>query len=123
MTKAVRKTIRDIAIIILAGFIYYLINRFTGFGIPCAFRVATGLPCPSCGISHMFIHLASFDFKSAFYDNQFIFITWPFLMISVIYSIYEIEANRDFSKLNLVFLCVYATALLIFGVFRIIYSF
>lgn len=123
MNKAARKTIRDLLILIAIGVIYYLIIRFTGFGIPCTFRVLTGYKCPSCGISHMFLDLARFDFKAAFADNQFLFITWPFLAIFGIHSIYEIEANRDLSKTDLVFICIYAATLLVFGIFRIIYSF
>ena len=121
MTKAVRKTIRDIAIIILAGFIYYLINRFTGFGIPCAFRVATGLPCPSCGISHMFIHIFALDFKSALADNQFLFFTWPLVAAEIVYIIYKNESGKSLSKVNTVLIGIFGIMLVSFGIVRIIF--
>ena len=123
MSTAWRKTIRDITIIILAGIVYYLIYRFTGWGLSCAFRNFTGLKCPSCGISHMFIHLFSLDFKSAFADNQFMFLTWPLVAAEIIYIIYIHESKRDLPKANVVAMGIYAGLLFIFGFFRIVMNF
>ena len=122
MTTEVRKTIRDIAIIIIVGFLYYLFYRFTGLGIPCAFHKITGLPCPSCGISHMFIHLAALDFKSAFNDNQFLFFTWPLVAAEIIFIIFRLESGKDLPRANVAAIITFAVLLTVFGVMRILFS-
>ncbi len=122
MTTEVRKTIRDIAIILIGGFLYYLSYRFTGLGIPCAFHKITGLPCPSCGISHMFIHLAALDFKSAFNDNQFLFFTWPLVAAEIIFIIFRLESGKDLPRANVAAIITFAVLLTVFGVMRILFS-
>lgn len=122
MRTAVTKTIRDVSLIILAGIIYYLIYRLTGWGIPCVFREVTGLRCPSCGISHMFIHLSSGQFRSAYQDNQFLFFTWPLVAAEIVYIIYRNESGKDLPKKNVIMISVFAVLLATFGILRIIYS-
>ncbi len=122
MTYALKKTIKDVIIFLFVGFVYYMIYRLTGWGLPCAFRKITGLPCPSCGISHMFIHMAAGDFKSAYKDNQFLFFTWPLVAIEIIYMLHTFESKKDLPKWNVVIVGVFAALLTTFGVLRIIFS-
>ena len=122
MTDAWKKTIRDVIIILLIGFLYYLIYIFTGWGIPCAFRELTGLRCPSCGISHMFIDLLHLDFAGAFKENQFLFFTWPLIAAEVVYIIYHvIESKKDLPRSNVIAIIIFAILLSSFGVLRIKY--
>ena len=122
MTDAWKKTIKDVVIILFIGFIYFLIYRFTGWGLPCLFKEVTGFPCPSCGISHMFVHLASLDFKSAFKDNQFLFFTWPLVGIEITFILYRLETKQDLPKWNIWVIGIFAGLLTTFGMLRIIYS-
>jgi hypothetical protein len=60
----------------------------------CLFRVITGLPCPSCGLTHAFIALGHGRVSEAFLDN----IMSPLLFVTLIgilgVSVYESLAGR-----------------------------
>lgn len=122
MTKAWRKTIRDIAIIVLIGIAYYVFYSLTGIGIPCAIREVTGYPCPSCGVTHMVLDMTRLDFESAFKDNQFLFITWPVIVAEIVYMLYTIESGRDLSRKNVIGITVFTVLLFAFGIIRICFS-
>ncbi|MBP5180329.1 MAG: DUF2752 domain-containing protein [Clostridiales bacterium] len=122
MSTVWKKTIRDVFIILAAGFVYYIVNRLTGFGFTCPVKQFTGYPCPSCGITHMAIDLIALDFKSAFKDNQFLFVTWPLLASEILFVIYNIEAKKDLPRWNVIALSVFAGLLITFGFLRIAYS-
>ena len=123
MTDAWKKTIRDITIIIIVGIVYYFINRFTGFGLKCAFHELTGLKCPSCGITHMFIDLAAGDPDAAFRDNQFMFCTWPLIAAEIIYLLYKHESREDIPRWNIIVIGIFTALLCIFGIYRIVMHF
>lgn len=116
-----KKTIRDIFIAICVGLIYYCIVRFTGLGFECFYYKATGLPCPSCGITRMFLSLSKLDFVSAFHYNQFFFFTWPLLAAECVYVDYKIEDHKDIPKWNVILLIITGIALIIFGTLRNLY--
>ena len=80
------------------------------------------IPCPSCGISHMFIHLAALDFKSAFNDNQFLFFTWPLVAAEIIFIIFRLESGKDLPRANVAAIITFAVLLTVFGVLRILFS-
>ncbi|HVD97356.1 MAG TPA: DUF2752 domain-containing protein [Cytophagaceae bacterium] len=46
-------------------------------GIPCLFRLATGLSCPGCGLTHAFAHLLKLEFAEAWAHNKLSFIVFP----------------------------------------------
>ena len=60
------KLVAGTALVVLAGFIYYVFIRITGLGIPCVFNLVTGLNCPGCGTSRMVLAVLRFDFNAAF---------------------------------------------------------
>lgn len=80
-----------ILIILVTYLIYYL---FTGNGIPCIFKKLTGLYCPGCGITRMFLSLLRFDIYQAFRYNPLVFI----LLVSYIF--YTIIDLVKYSKTN-----------------------
>ncbi len=52
---------------------YALLVKLTGFGLPCAIHVLTGLDCAACGLSRAASALLSFDLAAAFAYNAI----WP----------------------------------------------
>ena len=104
MSKPAKDTIITAVSIITLGVIYYFIVKYTSFGIPCLFHEITGLKCPGCGLSHMFIDLFHFRFKEAFNDNQLMFFLWPFTFGEILYIRYLTSAGRDLPRLNKLFL-------------------
>ena len=70
-----RKRILKIYAAVLAVCIPYLIwSLTTGIYIPCFSLATTGLQCPGCGISRMFLSLARLDIAGAFSYNPVVFI-------------------------------------------------
>ena len=65
---------------VIAGIllVYYIFVRITGLSIPCLFRLVTKLRCPGCGITHLFLHAAKFEWREAFMSNALIFVLLPF---------------------------------------------
>lgn len=103
------------SIVVLLGVIYYIFIQFTGFMVPCVFRKITGLRCPGCGISGLFICLFSLDFIGAFNSNPFIFVTFPYLIIELLF--YDI-INKKYKKINDKTVIVYLFTLILFGIIR-----
>ena len=77
----VRTSIIKATIYLLLGLAYYAFVRITGWGIPCLFSLATGIVCPGCGISRMFIALLQLDFRAAFGYNALVLCALPFVLI------------------------------------------
>ncbi len=74
----VKKSVKTSCIILLIGIIYLIWYRLTHLGIPCVFRMVTGLYCPGCGVTRMFLALFTFKFVEAFQSNCFVFILLPY---------------------------------------------
>ena len=68
------------SIILGAALAYLIFVLCFDFGIPCVFREITGLKCPGCGISRMFLSLSQLDFVAAFRHNPVVFTTGPLLL-------------------------------------------
>jgi len=113
-----RKLILGIVILILCGVLYYCFVKITGVGIPCLFRLVTGLKCPGCGISHMLLELAEGNLAGAFMANQFILVTLPFLIFEVAYAFYLAWTGKHQPKWNEILCIIYIIALVIFGIVR-----
>lgn len=84
MKIRIKKLTAAAVILIAVGVLYLIVNRYTGFAVPCAFHLVTGLNCPGCGVSRMFISLFALDFKSAFKYNAAVMVTLPLLMYLLI---------------------------------------
>lgn len=112
--------LKNAGIILLIGIIYFIFVKIVGFGIPCVLNLITGLHCPGCGISRMFISLASFDFKAAFSYNAFVMTVGPIAAIFVIrhYVIYILKGSQKSDKFETVFLVICLILMIIFGILR-----
>ena len=115
-----RSLLKSLGIILLVGIIYYLFVKIVGFGIPCVFNLITGLHCPGCGISRMFISLAAFDFKAAFGHNALLMILLPIASIFIIkhYTIYVLNGKQKATKIETAFLIICFILMIAFGILR-----
>lgn len=80
MPDRIRKVIRRGILLLFAGLLYAFLVQKLGYGIPCLFRLRTGLLCPACGITRMFLAIGRLDFQTAFYENPFMLLSLPFLL-------------------------------------------
>ena len=67
--------------LLTAGICYGAAVSKLGFGIPCLFRLATGLQCPGCGITHLALCLMHGDLSGAFHSNAMVLTLLPIGMI------------------------------------------
>lgn len=68
----------------LLGICYGMLVSRIGFGIPCVFRLITGLKCPGCGVTHMALCLLRGDLSGAFYENPVVLMLLPIGLILAI---------------------------------------
>ena len=88
---------RSLGISLIAAVVLGLSFQLSGPPLPfpvCLFRLFTGLPCPSCGMTHAFIALGHGRPVEAFFEN----IMSPFLFLALIAilgtSIFESVTSR-----------------------------
>lgn len=117
--KAVwNRVFKDLGIIAFAGFVYYLIVRFTDFGIVCYVRYLTGYNCPACGSTRMVIEITKLNFSKAFHYNPYMFVTFPYVIFEGVYFLYILESKKKPGKVNSISLYIWTGLLIIFGIVR-----
>ncbi|HVF91977.1 MAG TPA: DUF2752 domain-containing protein [Blastocatellia bacterium] len=128
---------RRVALAVLAGLsIVYLFSIFYSPAEPgpdgryftiCAFKNATGLPCPGCGLTHSFCAVGKGDLSSA---ARFNLMGPPIFLLSTLYWLRSAlflagwkEKVRAFDTLVARFRVarVFLISLLVFGVGRILF--
>ena len=107
------------AILLTVGLVYYIFVSLTNVGIPCVFRLITGLQCPGCGVSRMLMALLRFDFVSAFHYNPAVLLTAPIILFCILRSDVEYiqTGNRPQKQYRFVWITV-LVILLGFGIIR-----
>ena len=73
---------------------------FTPFTVPCVFRLVTTIPCPACGLSRAYLHLARFEFLAALRMNLLLV---PLTMFGAVYlacAVLELRGKPAFARLN-----------------------
>lgn len=120
MKKRTFKLFTATIVLIVAGILYYFLNKYTGFAIPCVFNLVTGLQCPGCGITRMLFSLLRLDFANAFYYNPAIMISLPLLIVLATAILIEYikngkMLNKKWSNICFYFLIAY---FIIFAILR-----
>ncbi len=62
----------------------------------CIFRAVTGLPCPSCGITHSVLHIGQLHWSSAFYANPLGYVAAIALLVAPVWLLYD-WANKQYT--------------------------
>lgn len=116
----IRTVLFWLAALLTAGLLYALFVTFTGVSLPCVFHETTGLWCPGCGVSRMFLKLFKGDFYGAFLQNRFLFSTLAILLAASAFRIYQYIRKEPYSKTKwfVIFIIVYGSAFFIYGVLR-----
>ena len=86
--------------LILLLFLYYKVYITFNIGIPCIFKLITGLDCPGCGITRCLFSLINFDLKSAFYYNSLVTILLIPFVSYYIYLNYCYVMNKPNKLIN-----------------------
>lgn len=117
--KRMRKNIIRIYLVTLGvGFAYFLFGKATGWFMPCLLNKYTGLLCPGCGISRMFLSLARLQIRQAFCYNPAIFvllILWNGVALLCFWGKPEFIRKERFLYISL---GLSVAALVLFGIAR-----
>ena len=55
----------------------------------CIFRAVTGVPCPSCGITHSVLHIGQLHWANAFYANPLGYLAALALLVAPVWLLYD----------------------------------
>lgn len=118
-----KKFLLVLSIIATLGVVYFVIITFTDWRIPCYFHAITGLKCPGCGVSTMFVNLFHGKFLSAFYANPCLFILLPLWSIYlIVWFIFQPKLLKSGGKFEKAAVTTSVIVLIVFSVARNIYE-
>ena len=100
------------------GLGYLLLIRVLGRGIPCIFRLLTGLKCPGCGVTHMVLALLKGDIEGAWQANPAIMLTLPLFIGWWCYDAYIWVREGQHALFPEKIGCVLLVYFLLFGIWR-----
>ena len=80
MKQRLHKVVFAGAALLVVGCIYAFVCHRLGWGLPCLFRLYTGLQCPGCGVSRMCMALLRLDFAGAWAANPALLCLLPMLI-------------------------------------------
>lgn len=112
-----RRVARRAGVLLAAGAAYGLFAARFG-GLPCPFRLITGLQCPGCGITTLLLALGRGDLPAAFAANPFLFATAPLPLALWLRQGWLAAHGRRLGRAGEVCAAGYLAALLVWGVVR-----
>lgn len=120
LRKRVVLLAKVLLILLAVGIVYFTIYTFWGIGILCPLNSLTGLLCPYCGVSRMFISLIKLNFKSALYYNFAFLLLLPiWILIAIFYCReYLISGNKKAKKWIKILIYSSFAIMLIFSILR-----
>lgn len=113
-TPAKRRKLRTLALVLGAGAVYAVLAARFG-GLPCPFRLVTGLQCPGCGVTTLLLCLLRGDWQGAWAANPFLLATSPLLAV-ILWRFWWVEARPG--RLWQGVAVGYIAALLAWGIIR-----
>lgn len=118
--KRLVKLCKKGGILLLLGIAYYLFIRIIGWGIPCMVHLVTGIYCPGCGITRMFMALVQLDFATALRYNALVTLLLPFIAVFGLRRtvIYVRTGNTGPDRLEIVLLTIAVILTVSFGILR-----
>ncbi|SFB81748.1 DUF2752 domain-containing protein [Butyrivibrio sp. YAB3001] len=72
--------------IVVAVFLYTVFFTITGKGIPCIFRLITGLKCPGCGMTHALSEILQGNIRNALSYNALSVTICPIIGFYLLYK-------------------------------------
>lgn len=107
-------------VLFLIGILYLIWCRVTGIHIPCLFRMKTGLYCPGCGVTDMFVALSKLEFIEAFNFNPVIFTLSPIWCVMIFFVVRRYILSGEFKINNLESIIIWLSiaCLIIFSLIR-----
>lgn len=107
--------------LLLLGAGYYFFMKAFGFGLVCPINHFTGYRCITCGITHLFIDLARLDIRSAWHDNQFVFLTLPLIIYEIVTVTWRFSHKRKLPRFTVILMYVHLAAGFVFMFLRNIF--
>ena len=118
--KRLKKLFTITGAVLGGGIGYMLFVKLTGWGIPCVFYLATGLQCPGCGISRMFMALAQGDILMAAQYNLLVLCLLPFGAVLACYKAWQYvqTGNTPMGKVEKAFYIIAFLLCVLFFILR-----
>ena len=123
MRQRVKQTVKPVVILLTIGFLYIMIWKYTGLHLFCLLHRLTGLYCPGCGISRMFLHILKGEWQEAFSSNCVVFCLLPFFGAGYLRHTYRYIRfdKRGLSRTENRLCYLVIVILILFGIVRNIY--
>lgn len=98
--------------------VYGILYIFTKRGIPCVIHKITGLYCPGCGITRIFISLFKLNIYQAFRYNPLVFILLIMCTLYFLADFLKFKISKSHIKLPKSIYIILLIIVILFGILR-----
>ena len=84
--------------LIVTGYTWIIVNSIIGQGtkqVVCPIKLATGIPCPSCGSTRSVLKIFEGDIISALQTNPLGFVIFTVLLVGPFWLLYDFILKKD----------------------------